>query len=70
VPDAARQTAKDTGGIDCTCQVTDPEQVAAAAARACDAFGTVEGLVNAAGTFEIYGGVGALRDRYTGMRPG
>jgi NAD(P)-dependent dehydrogenase (short-subunit alcohol dehydrogenase family) len=57
VPDAARQTAKDTGGIDCTCDVTDPEQVEAAAARTFDAFGTVEGLVNAAGIFEIDGGV-------------
>ena len=57
VPDAARQTAKDTRGIDCTCDVTDPEQVEAAAARTFEAFGTVEGLVNAAGIFEIDGGV-------------
>jgi len=57
VPDAARQTAADTGGIACTCDVTDPDQVEAAAARTFDAFGTVEGLVNAAGIFEIDGGV-------------
>jgi len=57
VPGAARQTAADTGGIACTCDVTDPDQVEAAAARTFDAFGTVEGLVNAAGIFEIDGGV-------------
>jgi NAD(P)-dependent dehydrogenase (short-subunit alcohol dehydrogenase family) len=57
VPDAAKQTAADTGGIACTCDVTDPDQVEAAATRTFDAFGTVEGLVNAAGIFEIDGGV-------------